>query len=206
MTAGAAVPGRPRGALLSPFVAALGADFDRLAPAVRRHLAQPAGASRLVGSVRRSWRRGGPLGWLLGRILRLGFDANVRFELRNELRNEPAGTAMVWRRALPGGRGDQIGVMRWDPRRGALVDTVGTRRRIEVELVPGVEDGALALVSRGQRLRIFGLAVPLPRAIAGSARVREREEPGERIVLSLAVSHPWLGEYAGYEAELREAR
>jgi hypothetical protein len=111
---------------------------------------------------------------------------------------------MVWQRTLRDGRGSggQIGVMRFDPRSGALVDTIGPRRAIRVELIPSVEDGALSLVSGRQWLRVAGIPLPLPRALVGSARVREREEADGRIVLSLAVSHPWLGEYAGYEAVL----
>lgn len=196
-----------RAAAVSPFVVALGDGFRKLAPAVRRHLEQAAGASRFVGSIRRSWRHGGPLGWFLARILHLDFGASgsTRFELRNELLVEPAGTvAMVWQRTLRDGRGsgDQIGMMRWDPRRGALVDTIGPRRAIRVELVPSVEDGTLSLVSGRQWLRVAGIPLPLPRALVGSARVREWEEPDGRIVLFLAVSHPWLGEYTGYEAIL----
>ncbi len=193
---------------LSPFVEALGSDFDRLAPAVRRHLGQPRGRSLLAGSVRKTWRRGGPLGWLLARVLRMDFcaiDAWGSFEVRNELLAE---NSMLWRRTLRGGRStvEAFGVVRWDPCRRALVDTLGRRRAIEVELIPRVEGDALALASRRQWLRVLGLRVPLPRAIVGSACVREREGPAGTIALSLSLSHPWLGEYAGYEAELEEAR
>ena len=192
---------------LSPFIEALGSDFGRLAPAVRRHLGQPMGRSLLAGSMRKTWRRGGLLGWLLARVLRLDFGGtgSGSFEVRNELL---AGNAMLWRRTLRGPRStvDAFGVVRWDPRRRGLVDTLGRRRAIEVELIPGVEGDALALASRRQWLRVLGFRVPLPRAIVGSARVREREAPAGTIALSLALSHPWLGEYAGYEAELLEGR
>lgn len=191
----------------SPFVEALGGDFDRLSLAVRRHLGQPEGRSLLSGRLRRAWRRGGPLGRLLARALRLDFGAAASasaFEVRNELL---AGNAMLWRRTLEAGSATvgAFGVMRWDARRRALVDTLGKRRAIEVELVAAVEGGALALASRRQWLRVLGLRLPLPRGLVGSACIREREAPGGRIALTLTLSHPWLGEYAGYEADLGEA-
>jgi hypothetical protein len=192
----------------SPFVHALGGELDRLAPAVRDHLLQTAGESLLAGRLRRSWRRGGPAGWLLARILRVDFraiEASAPFELRNALLE---GGTMLWRRTLLGARAtiDNAGVMRWDARRGALVDAIGRRGAIEVELVPGVDGADLVLASRGQWLRVLGARIPLPRWVAGSAVVREREEDGGRISLALTLSHPWLGEYAGYEAELMGGR
>lgn len=191
----------------SPFLHAMGSGFDRLAPAVRDHLRQGAGSSLFRGRLRESWRRGGPLGWLLGRILRVDFRgvlASAPFELRNELL---PGDAMVWRRTILGGSAtvDNIGVMRWDARKGALVDALGRRGAILIELVPTVEDGALVLASRRQWLRVAGVPVRLPRWLAGTARVREREEPGNGIALRLEVSHPLLGMYAGYEAALAPA-
>lgn len=190
---------------VSPFVPALGAELDRLAPAVREHLLQPAGVSLLAGRLRRGWRRGGPIGWLLAKILRVDFRAiepHAPFELRNGLL---PGDTMLWRRTLLGERTtiDNVGVMRWDARHRALVDAIGRLGAIEVELVPSVEDAGLVLTSRRQWLRVAGARIPLPRWVAGSAVVREREEPGGGIVLGLALRHPWLGEYAGYEAELK---
>ncbi len=190
---------------ISPFVPALGAELDKLAPTVRRHLRQESGGSLFSGRLRSRWRRGGPIGWLLARILRVDFRAiedSAPFELRNALL---AGDTMLWRRTLLGARAiiDNLGVMRWDPARGALVDAIGRGRAIEVELVPAVEDKGLVLVSRRQWLRVLGVRIPLPRWVAGSAVVREREEPGGRMTLALALHHPWLGGYAGYEAELQ---
>jgi hypothetical protein len=188
---------------ISPFVHALGRDVDRLASAVRDHLLQGAGKSLLKGRLRQCWRRGGPLGWLLARILRVDFraiGATAPFELRNELL---PGDAMLWRRTLLGAARtiDNVGVMRWDPRRAALVDAIGRFGAIRVELVPSVEGAAIVLTSRRQWLA----GVPLPRLVAGSARVREWEEAGGRVVLQLTLAHPWLGDYAGYEAELEPA-
>jgi len=197
-------PAAPR----SPFVEALGDEFGRLSPAVARHLRQAAGRSVLAGAVRRSWRRGGALGSMLARLVRVDFGAltaAARFELRNELL---PGHAMLWRRVLRDGARmvDAFGIVRWDPRRRALVDTLGRRQAIEVELVPRVEGGALVLASRRQWLRLLGLRIPLPRAVAGSASAHEREGPDGTIVLALSLHHRWLGEYAGYEVELAEVR
>jgi hypothetical protein len=197
---------------VSPFVPALGGELERLAPAVRAHLLflRSAGESLLVGRLRRGWRRGGPIGWLLARILRVDFraiDPSAPFELRNELL---PGDTMLWRRTLKGARTtiDNVGHMRWDARHKALVDAIGHGKAIEVELLPSVdmEEKSLVLTSRRQWLRILGVRVRLPRWLAGSAVVREREEPGGGIALALTLRHPWLGEYAGYEAVLGEAR
>lgn len=193
---------------VSPFVHALGGELERLAPAVREHLLQPEGESLLLGRLRQCWRRGGPIGWLLARILRVDFRAiepSAPFELRNALLD---GDAMLWRRTLLGARTtiDNVGIMRWDARNRTLVDTIGRGGAIEVELLPSVEDGGLKLASRGQWLRVLGVRIPLPRWVAGSAVVLEREEPGGRITLRLTLRHPWLGEYAGYEADLEGVR
>jgi hypothetical protein len=189
---------------VSPFVHALGGELDRLATPVREHLLQAEGESLLAGRLRHSWRRGGPVGWLLAKILRVDFRAlgpSAPFEMRNRLL---PGDTMLWRRTLQGTRTtiDNVGVMRFDARHGALVDAIGRRRSIEVELIPSVEDAALVLKSRRQWLRVGRMRIPLPRWLAGRARVREWMEPDGRIALRLVLRHPWLGEYGGYEAEL----
>ncbi len=190
---------------ISPFVAALGPALDRAAPIVRRHLACEHPALH-TGVLRRLWWRG-PWGYLAARFLHLDGDpgaAEVRFELRNELVVNGGGVVMLWhrthyRRSRPI---SGVGLLRWDASRGVLVDSIGHAQRLEVELVPRVEDRAVVMTSRRQWLRIARIRLLLPRFLFGSARTREWEEPDGRLGLSLTLHHPLLGAYAGYEAVL----
>ena len=98
-----------------------------------------------------------------------------------------------------------VGLVRWNAARGVLVDEVGRRKWLEVELTPGLDDGAVTMCSGRQWLRFAGLRLPLPRLIVGGARTREWEEPDGRLGLSLTLHHPIFGDYAGYEAVLAPA-
>jgi len=152
------------------------------------------------------WRRG-PLGALGGRLLRLdsGHTAGARFALQTELvADGHGGCAMVWERTyvLKNTPVAGVGRLRWDTQRRVLVDDVGRRRWLEVELLPCLEDRAVVMRSGRQWLRVLGLRLPLPALVAGSARTREWEEPDGRLGLSLTLHHPLFGEYAGYEAVL----
>jgi hypothetical protein len=115
---------------------------------------------------------------------------------------------MLWHRSH-GADSDSvsaIGALRWDASRRALIDSIGRGGWLEVELVPAVEDRAVILTSRRQRLRLGPLRLPLPRVLFGTAGVREWEEPDGRLGLSLTLRHPLLGPYAGYEAVLAPGR
>ena len=190
---------------ISPFVAALGPALDGAAPIVRRHLACERQALH-TGFLRRLWWRG-PWGYLAARFLHLNGDPGaeeVRFELRNKLVVNGGGVVMLWhrthyRRSRPI---SGIGLVRWDADRGVLVDSIGQTKRLEVELVPRVDDQAVVMTSRRQWFCIAGIRLPLPCFLFGSARTREWEEPGGRLGLSLILHHPLLGAYAGYEAIL----
>ena len=185
-----------------PFLGALGASVVDLSPAVRRHLLSPSGASRHVGSLRRIWRRG-PAGRIAARLLHLRGDGGGRFRLENRLvPDDASGFAMTWCRTHDedGEPVRGVGLVRWRAPPGVLVDRIGARGWLEVELVPRIEDGAVAMHSARQWLRLAGLRVPLPSWLFGGASTREWEEADGRIGLSLVLHHPLLGEYAGYEA------
>ena len=191
-----------------PFVLALGPELTKAAPTVREHLALVGGRSIYSGFVRHRWARG-PAGWIASRILNLGGArgdrGEERFDLRNEVVEHADGTvAMLWHRThhMTGKPLSGIGLLRWDPSRRALIDSIGRRAWLEVELVPSVENGAVVMASRRQWARVGGLRLPLPRFLFGTAETREWEESDGRLGLSLTLRHPLLGPYAGYEAIL----
>jgi hypothetical protein len=196
----------------SPFAEALGPLLEEAAPAVRRHLSLAAGRSAHQGFIRRRWARG-LAGRTAARVLHLGGgcapNGGERFELRNEIVVDGGGgVAMLWHRTHHSTSGpvSGIGVLRWEPSRRVLIDSIGKGGRLEVELVPMVEDRAVVMASRRQWFRLGRLRLPLPRIFFGTAVVREWEEPDGRLGLSLTLSHLLFGAYAGYEAVLRGER
>lgn len=191
-----------------PFASALGPRLNEAAPVVRQHLALPDGWSVHHGFLRRRWARGLP-GRIASHLLNLGRDSGAsgeeRFDLRNEvIKDDNRGVAMLWRRTHSSGSGEVsgTGVLRWEPSRRVLIDSIGRGGWLEVELVPTVEDRAVVMTSRRQWLRLGRLRLPLPRAFVGTAKTREWEEPDGRLGLSLTLHHSLLGSYAGYEAVL----
>jgi len=109
---------------------------------------------------------------------------------------------MTWRRThLEKGKPVHgVGLVRWEERARVLVDRIGERGWLEVELVPRIEGGAVAMTSRRQWVRVAGLRLPLARWLFGGAATREWEERDGRIALRLELRHPLFGELAGYEA------
>jgi Domain of unknown function (DUF4166) len=189
-------------AALAPFVAALGEQLERASPAVRRHLAMAERTSLHEGILRRLWRRGWA-GRIAARVLHLDGDAGSAFELRNEIVADRSGeVAMLWRRDHASARG--LGSIRFDPARRVLVDSIGARGRLEVELDPSVEDRAVILRSRRQWIRWLGIRWRLPRLLFGGAEAREWENSEGGIGLELTLRHPLFGPLAGYEAVMRE--
>ena len=190
-----------------PFVAALGQALDGTPPVVRRHLTMPDRRALHRGSLRRLWSRG-IAGWIAARLLNLNGShrlSEALFELRNELlEDDERGIAMLWHRTRYSGTRvvSEVGVLRWDPVRRVLIDSIGKGKLLEVELVATIEDRAVMMTSRRQWLRLGRLRVPLPRVIFGTAQTREWEEPDGSLGLSLTLHHPLLGPYAGYEAAL----
>ena len=92
--------------------------------------------------------------------------------------------------------------MVYDEGRLAIVDFIGRGRRLEVEILPKIEGGCFIAESGRQRLRIGHWRVPLPRLLAGHARVEERAVGGA-LAVRVAVSNPILGEFFGYEGTFR---
>ena len=111
---------------------------------------------------------------------------------------------MLWHRTHDSGTRlvSGIGELRWDPARRVLIDSIGKRKWLEVELVATVEQQAVLMTSRRCWLRLGRLRIRLPRVLVGAAHTREWEELDGRLGLSLTLDHPLLGPYAGYETVL----
>ncbi len=111
---------------------------------------------------------------------------------------------MTWLRTFHFPTGPQTfrGVITHDAARNILVDHIGATGRIEVELIPTIENGAMLLRSRRQWWHILNLRIPLPRWLVGHASIRERQTPDGALHISLTVLHPLLGEIYGYTGTL----
>jgi hypothetical protein len=78
-----------------------------------------------------------------------------------------------------------------------LVDILGTRGRLEAALQPVAVGGRLQVISRGVRLRVGSVRIPIP--FAPRIRLIERRD-GERQRVEFIMRAPVLGEiyrYAG---------
>ena len=86
---------------------------------------------------------------------------------------------MLWHRThyLDSGPVAGVGRLRWDAARRVLVDEIGERIWLEVELVAGVTGREVTMRSGRQWLRVMGLRLRVPHVLAGGARTREWEEP-----------------------------
>lgn len=183
----------------------LGDDFALLDLRLRRYFGMPPEGA--VGVGRGVYDEAGPVG-VGGRLLR------------------PLLTWMAWQRILFPEHGEEIAftvVNRPDARRGTLSaqrtfefegvrrvmedtmlvrrgrlrDRLGRTRWLEVDLVPEVVDGGLRMTSRGLRVRLGFVALPLPRL----ARVTldERSDPdGVHQRVDVRLSAPLLGEFFRY--------
>jgi Domain of unknown function (DUF4166) len=196
---------------LLPFQGALGPAIESAAPGIRERFLQPSGTRRYRGAMRRIWRREGWQGRAAGAFLWLGSraetlfadtGADIPFELENSVTRLADGrAAMTWVRAFHFPRGTRrfSATMVYDPARGAIVDWLGRRGHLEVELHPRVEEGGIAIDSGRQRLRLGRWWLPLPGWLAGRARIREWQEPDGSFGIRVTVSNPLLGDFFGYE-------
>lgn len=193
------------------FQAALGSAINAAAPGVREHFLQPIGARRYRGVMRRVWRRGGARGLLAAIFLRAGSLAGtlfsdtgegVGFQLENEVTLLADGwTTMRWSRTFyfPQGVRKFDAVMRFDEARGVIVDHFGKRGKIEVDLHPRVEQGAMVIESGRQIVRLGRLRLPVPRLLSARASIREWEEADGEFRIRVTLHNPLMGDFFGYE-------
>ncbi|TDC68041.1 DUF4166 domain-containing protein [Micromonospora sp. KC606] len=191
------------------FRRALGADFDRLHPELRRRFdvggRVDAGCVG-TGVMDRIWR--GPAFTVpflrLGTLRHLLFPesgVDVPFTIENWAYTDSYGRA-----TLTFVRTFQVSAHRrrrfdatmvWSPRRQMLVDYLGTHQHLAVDLHPGVDaTGALTIRSGLQRFRG---GVPCPAALTGEARLREwYDDRAGRFRIEVAVTNRRLGPLFGY--------
>ncbi len=79
---------------------------------------------------------------------------------------------------------------------GRLVDRIGIRGEIEIELALSVSAGGLRMESRRLALRVFGLRMPLPPLVTILLRETAVSDDTQRVELRLTA--PVLGEIYGY--------
>jgi hypothetical protein len=194
-----------------PFAAALGSAAGDLAPAVRQHFLQSGGVRQYRGVMRRVWRRRGLRGALAWPFLAIGSrtdnvfsqaGVDIPFELTNRVTPLPDGRlAMTWERAFHFADRTQrfVGLCVFDEGRGTIIDWLGRNRRLEVELIPTVENRGVLLRSARQRWRLGPITLAIPRWLVGHAIIREWQEPDGAFGISLIVTNSLLGPFFGYE-------
>jgi hypothetical protein len=90
---------------------------------------------------------------------------------------------------------------RYDEKADVILDALGDRGHLLVELVPTIEDGAITLRSRRQWITPFGLPIriPLPRFLAGEATIQEWQESEASLGIRVTISTRMFGAFFGYE-------
>lgn len=183
----------------SVYERALGSDFAELHPQLRAYFgAIPAGFEGVgMGTFHeaglRVWMLK-PLFALLGRrhIAFAERGAQVPFAVRNSARGDAVHAVRTFHfsrasRTMT----DVISVID-----GRLIDRLGTKGEVEVELALQVRGGRLHMSSRRLVLRVFGLRLPLPHVITVALEESARADRSQHV--DLRISMPVLGEVYGY--------
>lgn len=198
--------------MTSIFQRALGADFDRLHPQVRRRFgvcADGPAACIGVGVMDEVWHGKG----IVVPFLRLGATRNILFPetgtdipftMEYYAYRDCFGRDVVrFVRTFDVSRGRRRrfdGTILYSERRAGIIDYLGSHQQLAVDLYASVDDhGAMVLRSGAQRLRIGRLGVPLPAGLTGHGEVREwYDERAERVRIQVTVSNPIVGPVFGY--------
>lgn len=191
----------------SVYQKALGAHFDDLDPQLRSYFGSVPSGFEGIGSGR--YDEAGlripalrPVFTLLGRrgIAFAEFGTGIPFTVRNVA--DASGTLLGQRTfVFPGAVRTMVDGMRFEG--GRLIDRIGTRGEIEVELVPQVSRGALRLTSRTLALRLCGIRIPLPPIVR--VELQERACAGGEQSVTVRLSAPLLGVVYGYSGRFRYA-
>ncbi|GIJ25468.1 hypothetical protein Vqi01_06300 [Micromonospora qiuiae] len=195
--------------MTSVFQHALGADFDRLHPQLRRRFAVD-GESDLgcvgTGVMDRVWRGAA----FTGPFLRLGVlrhilfpetGRQIPFTIENyaytDSYGRPTLTFVRTFQVAPHRRRRFDATMVWSARRGVLVDYLGTHQHLAVDLHVAVDSaGALTIRSGLQR---FPNGLPCPGLLTGEARLREwYDQRADRFRIEVRVVNRRFGPLFGY--------
>ena len=197
----------------SPFAEALREDLHLAAPLVRAHLTPELGVCTFQGTMKSVWRIEGLRRWLSAPFLWVGSwmhtlfpetGDGIPFQVVNRFFIGTDGIArMTFERRFhfPGVDRRFEATMRYDEKADVILDALGHRRHLLVELVPTIEDGAITLRSRRQWLTPFGLPIRirLPRFLAGEAAIEEWQESETSLGIRVTISNRLFGAFFGYE-------
>jgi hypothetical protein len=197
----------------SPFAAALREDLHRAASLVHAHLAPELGVHRYQGTMKSVWRIEGLRRWLSAPFLWVGSwmhtlfpetGEGIPFEIMNRFFIGTDGIArMTFERKFhfPGVERRFEATMRYDEKADVILDALGHRRHLLVELVPTIEDGTITLRSCRQWLMPFGapIRIPLPRFLTGEATIQEWQESETSLGIRVTISNRMFGAFFGYE-------
>jgi hypothetical protein len=205
-------PGDPGAAMTSIFQRALGADFERLHPQLRRRFSVGLNTGQGCvghGTMDRIWHGGTHLRPFLAlgaarHILLPRAGHEVPFTIENMPYTDSFGretVTFVRTFDFPGTEHRFDATMIYSPARGCIVDYLGTHQHLATELHLSVDDdGALLIRSGAHRFREHRVDVQVPPPLAGQAWVRESFDEGSgRFRISVRVINEWLGPLFGYE-------
>ncbi|RLV54660.1 DUF4166 domain-containing protein [Aeromicrobium phragmitis] len=196
--------------MTSIFGQALGSEFARLHPALRRRFGlEPDQTCLGRGVMRRVWR--GPA--YLEPFLRLGTlrnilfpesGWNVPFTIENHAYVDGLGretVSFVRTFDVANGRRRRFDATMIQVPGVGVVDFLGTHQHLAVALDLQVVDGALDIRSRAQAFVLpGGRSVALPLWATVVARVRERyDDEAQEYVIDVRVEHPRWGPVFGYD-------
>lgn len=200
-----------QGDRISVLQRAMGEEFDRLHPKLRRQYAIKSGE----GVMGRG--RGVMTEITHGRAFMLPFlglgarrlllfpetGTDVDFSVENYAYVDPLGReTLTWTRVFhfpKPRRFDEYLV--YSPRRQGLVIYAGSHQHLAVDLIPSVDaDGALCLQTGGQRLYEWPLGISFPRFFSGIAQVRESfSDLRDRYEIEVTIDNPVFGHIFGYK-------
>jgi len=189
----------------SPFRVALGADFDRLAPALRRHYDLSAGAAVVVRGRMRAWSR---FPWLRLFLPFMPIPAeSVDVTVHNRGLLDRGESCYEWVRlfAYPGRTLESYTLTRPAPGPARVLDTFNRRANIAVTLGLEVLDAGAVLrqFNAGPQFALFGRRrLPLPSFAHVHTVAVERALDERTVHTDVVVSHPVLGRMFGYEGTL----
>ncbi len=194
---------------------AMGECFEDLHPRIQERFGIHSGQGRAAigrGRMDEIWR--GPAYTLpflyLGSWRNILFPEqgrDVPFEVQSWAYRDALGRETVtWMRSFgtwPRRRFDAY--MTYSPRRGVIVDYLGSHQHLAVDIHPTVgEGGAMCLRSGRQRFYEGRLAFRIPGRLTGHAEVEESYDKGsDRFRIHVRVSNPLFGPLFGYHGHFR---
>ncbi|GAA4973758.1 DUF4166 domain-containing protein [Yinghuangia aomiensis] len=205
-----------RPAAVSMFARALGRDFGRLHPELRRRFGVGLDAGEAcvgTGTMRRIWQGTPRTRLLLAPFLAVGDRRNILLaeagtDVPFRIENYPyvdgfgrESVSFVRTFGLPRRTRRFDATMVYSEERGGVVDYLGTHQHLAVDLhFSATPTGGLEIRSGAYRLYEGLLGIRLPRPLVGQALVRESfDDATGRFRIKVRVTNPLLGPLFGYE-------